>query len=60
MKEFDKNLDPISRVRAKAPGMNVPMTGTPEKDNITLLPDRPPIFHSIPNYDVEKNTFSFF
>ena len=59
MKEFAKNLDPISRVRAKAPGMNVLMTGNPEQDNITLLPDRPPIFHNIPNYDIAKNPFSF-
>lgn len=59
VKEFDKNLDPIARVLAKAPGMNVDMTGDPEKDNITLLPNRPPIFHNVPNYELEKNPFSF-
>jgi hypothetical protein len=56
---FPKNLDPISRVKSKDPGMNVPMSGNPEQDNITLLPNRPPIFHNVPEYDIEKNPFSF-
>lgn len=57
---FGKNLNPILRVKSKinAP-MNMPMVGDPETDKITLLPDRPPIFHNVPNYDIEKNPFSF-
>jgi len=58
--KFSKNLDPVSRVMTKInEPMNLPMTGVPEKDGITLLPDRPPIFHNIPNYDITKNPFSF-
>lgn len=58
--KFSKNLDPVSRVMTKINDpMNLPMTGDPEKDGITLLPDRPPIFHNIPNYDITKNPFSF-
>ena len=39
--------------------MNAPMTGDPTKDNITILDDKPPLFHSIPEYDIENNPFSF-
>ncbi len=58
--KFSHNLDPISRVKSKINDpMNLPMSGDPEKDNITILPDRPPIFHNVPNYSIEKNPFSF-
>ena len=54
-----KNLKPQDRVANKLPGMNVPMTGDPNLDNITILDDRPPIFHNAPNYDIEQNPFSY-
>lgn len=57
--KFENNLDPLSRVETKEHVMNAPMSGNPTEDNITILPDRPPIFHNIPNYDLEKNPFSF-
>jgi uncharacterized Fe-S cluster-containing radical SAM superfamily protein len=53
------NPNPLSRVRSKSPGMNVPMSGNPEEDNITLLPTQPPIFHNVPDYTIDKNPFSF-
>jgi molybdenum cofactor biosynthesis enzyme MoaA len=54
------NLDPASRVNAKSTRtMNDPMTGDPEKDGIEILEDKPPIFHNVPVYDIEKNPFSF-
>lgn len=57
---FQRDLDPLARVETKIhQPMNLPMTGDPERDNITLLPDRPPIFHNIPNYSMDKNPFSF-
>ncbi len=54
-----RNLKPQDRVANKLPGMNVPMTGDPNLDNITILDERPPIFHNAPNYDIEQNPFSF-
>lgn len=54
------NPDAIQRVAEKMDKpMNMPMTGDPEKDNITILPDQPPVFHDLPVYDIEKNPFSF-
>ena len=58
--KFKNNLKPRERVFSKVDdAMNLPMTGDPDKDNITLLPDRPPVFHNVPNYELEKNPFSF-
>ena len=58
--KFNNNLKPRERVFSKVDdAMNLPMTGDPDKDNITLLPDRPPVFHNVPNYELEKNPFSF-
>ena len=54
-----RNLKPDERVDSKSPGMNVPMTGDPKLDNISILDDKPPIFHNAPNYDIEQNPFSF-
>lgn len=53
------NPDNLERVRAKTAGMNAPMTGNPDDDNITLLPHQPPIFHNVPDYTMDKNPFSF-
>ena len=53
------NLDPIERVESKQYEMNLPMTGNPEEDNITILDNMPPIFHNAPVYDLNKNPFSF-
>lgn len=54
------NPSPQDRVAAKEYNeMNLPMTGNPEEDNITILDDKPPLFHNIPEYDIEKNPFSF-
>ena len=53
------NLDPIERVQSKQYEMNLPMTGNPEEDNITILDNMPPIFHNAPVYDLNKNPFSF-
>jgi sulfatase maturation enzyme AslB (radical SAM superfamily) len=59
-KQADKNVTAAQRVDAKAyEEMNMPMTGVPEQDNITILDDKPPLFHSIPEYDIENNPFSF-
>ena len=54
-----KNPTIQERLQTKLPGMNVPMTGDPVKDGITILPNNPPIFHNVPYYDVDKNPFSF-
>jgi organic radical activating enzyme len=54
-----KNLDPIKRVETKQYEMNLPMTGNPEEDNITILDNMPPIFHNAPVYDLDENPFSF-
>lgn len=59
MKNSIINPSVQERIKAKDIGMNLPMTGNPELDNITLLPDRPPIFHNVPNYEIEKNPYSF-
>ena len=57
---FKKNLGAEDRVDAKAyEEMNLPMTGVPEEDNITILDDKPPLFHNVPEYDIENNPFSF-
>ena len=55
-----KNVSAAERVEFKpTEEMNAPMTGDPTKDNITILDDKPPIFHSLPEYDIERNPFSF-
>jgi len=55
-----KNANTANRIAAKQyDQMNVPMTGDPEKDNITILPNFPPLMHNIPEYDIEKNPFNF-
>jgi len=55
-----KNPHASERIAAKSyVEMNMSMTGNPEQDNITILPDAPPIFHNLPYYDIEKNPFSF-
>ena len=60
MEEIKKNLGALDRVDAKAyEEMNLPMTGVPEEDNITILDDKPPLFHNVPEYDIENNPFSF-
>lgn len=56
----NKNLNATDRVAAKLhKPMNMPLTGNPEKDNITILDDAPPVFHDLPTYDIENNPFSF-
>ncbi|MDA9992318.1 radical SAM protein [bacterium] len=56
----NKNMSASERVEFKpTEEMNAPMTGDPTKDNITILDDKPPLFHSIPEYDIENNPFSF-
>ena len=55
-----KNVSAAERIEFKpTEEMNAPMTGDPTKDNITILDDKPPIFHSLPEYDIERNPFSF-
>ena len=55
-----KNVTAAERVDAKAyEEMNLPMTGNPEEDNITILDDKPPLFHNVPEYDIENNPFNF-
>lgn len=55
-----KNITASQRVALKADkAMNLPMTGDPVKDNITVFDDAPPLFHELPQYDIEKNPFSF-
>jgi molybdenum cofactor biosynthesis enzyme MoaA len=54
------NPDATARVAVKSnKPMNMPMTGNPDQDNITVLSDAPPVFHDLPIYDIEKNPFSF-
>lgn len=56
----NKNVSALERVDAKSyEEMNMPMTGNPTQDNITILDDKPPLFHSIPEYNIENNPFSF-
>jgi molybdenum cofactor biosynthesis enzyme MoaA len=55
-----KNVSSAERIAAKpSTDMNLPMTGNPVLDNITILEDKPPLFHNIPEYDIENNPFSF-
>jgi|TARA_B110000259_G_C14033163_1_gene407728 MoaA/NifB/PqqE/SkfB family radical SAM enzyme len=56
----DNNVFASTRDNAKAyEEMNLPMTGVPEQDNITILDDKPPLFHNIPEHDIENNPFNF-
>lgn len=60
MSATPRNADALERVAAKINvPMNKPLTGDLLKDNITVLDDAPPVFHDLPEYDIEKNPFSF-